>query len=971
MSSFFMHANDRSEEPPILGIKLLGGFGLCAGDRSVPGTSWRSRKATYLVKLLALAPDHALHREQLVEALWPDHLSAANNLRQTLFIARRQLQTLRLDPDLLLRSQGDRVQLYPSDRMWVDAEIFESEAQNALLSDDVSCYWSAIERYTGPLLPEDQYEDWTSARRATLNSIYLSLLDGVARLHETCGDVSAAIAALYRITEVEPGDEATHVRLMRIYARTGRRPLALRQYEQLTHALARELDASPAPETQQLFIEIQSGRYPEPGSEHEVADAEPTPAVSPVAITNLPHAISSFVGRKRDVDGVGRLIDDYRLVTLTGPGGSGKTRLALEVGWRVLSARTTPVWFIELAGLNDPSLIAVTIAGVLGLRLDSDPNTLETLVSRLRDQSLLLILDNCEHLIRACAEVAETLLANCPGLRILATSRQALHVRGEHPWLVPPLPLPEPGASLIDIAANDSVRLFFDRVQEHRLDLALTDLNADASIAICRLVEGLPLALELAAARVAVLSLSQLANRLDDALGILAGGRRGPARQHTLRATLDWSFALLDPSEQRFLVRLAVFRSGWTLSAAEAVSNDDASTRAALDLLSQLVEKSLVQVDLSGDEARYRLLEPVRQYAQQRLNASDDAAVVLERHATYYAHLAAVAETGLSGAEQFKWLSCLDREHDNVRASLDRLLVHQPGAALLMVGHLAPYWELHAHLTEGRAWMERALASDNTPTLTRARVLAGAGTLAWRAGDYHAATTFHQESLEIFRAHGDVPGVALALVNVGAQALNLCELDRADALFVEGLHLAEELGDDNIQAMALINLGLTALVQNELERAEAHFTDGLAAAERLQNKHYIAVAIQNLGEIAHHRGDEERALRLQRQSLQLSIELEARVTVAYCLEELAAIHVQRGQAALAARFLGGSARIREQANSPMPDNHRAQVYDPTVAHARNSLGDAVFEAEREIGAALPFDQIVAQALGIDLADDIR
>ncbi len=974
-----MHVNDWNEpsryseqegDSPILRITLLGNFELSAGDRSVPDARWRSRKAAHLVKLLALAPDHALHREQLFEALWPDRPStASNNLRQTIFVARRQLQTLRLDPALLLSSQGDRVRLYPTERLWVDAEAFESAAHDARLSVDPACYWSAIERYTGPLLPEDRYEDWTSARRETLASIYLSLLDDVAQLHEACGEISSAIAALRQITELEPGDEAAHVRLMRIYALSGRRPLALRQYEQLTHALARDLDASPALETQQLFEAIKSGSYPEPDSAQENTASSFEPAISPATVTNLPHALSSFVGRKRDADGVNQIVGDHRLVTLTGPGGSGKTRLALEVGWRVLGEQSIPVWFVELAGLNDPSLIAATIASVLGVRLDSGPDSVTTLVNRLRDQSLLLILDNCEHLIAACAEVVQTLLTNCPDVRVLATSRQALHIHGEHPWLVPPLPLPQPGASLADVADNDAVRLFFDRVQEHRAELSLTAQNASAVATICRLLDGLPLALELAAARAAVLSLPQLADRLDDALGVLAGGRRGPARQQTLRAALDWSFALLDPAEQCFLVRLAVFRGGWTLPAAEAVTGLDALAPPALEMLSRLVEKSLVQVDLTGDEAHYRLLEPVRQYAQQRLDASDDATAVRAQHADYYRQLAEVAESGLNGPEQTAWLSCLDREHDNLRAALDWLLAHEPAAALLMVGYLDHYWELHAYLTEGLAWMEKALASENTASLTRARVLAGAGTLAWRAGDYIAATSFHQESLDIFRSQDDVPGVALALVNLGAQALNLRELDRAHALFAEGLQIAEEIRDVNIQAMALINLGLTTLVQHDYEQAEDYFTDGLAAAERLQNKHYISVAIQNLGEIAHHRGDEERALFLQRQSLQLAIELELHVTTAYCLEELAAIHVQRGQASLAARLLGGSAVIRDRANSPMPDNHRKQVFDPAVACARDRLGDAVFETEWQIGATLPFDKLMAQALGSEQTGD--
>ncbi len=980
MSSTSAHMNyhhergkgaERESEPPVFRISLLGGFHLSADGQLLPSKSWRSRKAANLVKLLALAPDHSLHREQITETLWPEHRpsAAGNNLRQTLFIARKQLQSLRLDSSLLLSSQGDRVKLYPEDKLWIDIEDFEAAAARVHESDDPADYWSAIERYTGPLLPDDLYEDWTTACREALATTYLSLLHDVTRIHERSGDYSFALTALRRITEAEPSDESAHVRLMRIYASTGRRPLALRQYGQLVHTLAHELDAAPEPETEALYQAIKNGTYP---AKPTIAPGEQPSETSGVgepsdrALTNLPLSLSSFVGRERDVDEVSRRVSAHRLVTLTGVGGSGKTRLALEVGWRQLRDRSIPVWLVELAALNDPSLIPESIADVLDIRLDPGVEALTSLAAHLRDRCLLLILDNCEHLIAACAGVVQTLLSSCPNLSILVTSRQAVRVSGEHPWLVPPLPLPESNASLSHLSTNDSVRLFFDRVHEHRADLSLNASNASAVATICRRLEGLPLGLELAAARTTVLTVQQLADRLDDALGLLVGGHHGPDRQQTLRATLDWSYALLSPPQQRFLQRLAVFRGSWTLDAAEAVAVDPGGLESALDLLSNLVEQSLVQVDLTGEEARYWLLEPVRQYAVQCLNASEDASSTHERHASFYLSLATKAEAGLNGPEQTTWLSRLDRAHDNLRAALEWLINTKPGEALEMVAHLARYWELRAYLTEGPSWIARALAQDGSPTLTRARVLVGAGTLAWRSGNYVAATRFHQESMEIFRAHEDARGVALALVNLGAQAMNLREFDRAIALYSEGLDLADQLKDDNIRAMALINLGLTTLALEDFDRAESYFTKGLAVSERLQNKHYISVAVQNLGEIAHHLGNDERALTLLRQSLQLSFELEAKVTTAFCLEEIAAIQVNRGEDRLAARLIGASDVIRTDTSSPAPDIYQKQLYDPTVAAIRGKLGEKVFTSEWEAGAAMPLALAVAQALTEDL-----
>ncbi len=965
----YAEGSEAALEAPLLRITLLGGFHLSAGEQSPPLTLRRSRRTAQLLKLLALEPGHVLNREQICATLWPEFPaeSASNNLRQTLHLARRQLRALDLDASLLLSSQGDRVYLYPVDHLCIDVEAFEVAVRDARRSREPADYQAAINLYGGQLLPEDIYEDWTTARRESLASTYLTLLYEFAGLAEARDDDASALLVLRRITEFEPGEERAHVRLMQLYARTGRRPLALRQYGQLAQALQRELDATPEPETRQLFDAIKNGSYPPQTGNQRDPDL---PALSTgirdarEVKTNLPHSLTSFVGRDRDVAGVVNLISANRLVTLTGTGGCGKTRLAQEVGWHILSEESLPVWFVELAALTDPSLIADTIAGVLAVWREPGQDPLSALASQIDDRSLLLILDNCEHLVAACAGVVQTLLSRCPNLRILATSREVLRVPGEHRWLVRPLPLPKLNLSLAKLAENESVRLFFDRARGHRSDQSLTAENAAAATAICHRLDGLPLALELAAARTNILSMAQLAARLDDALGLLSDGQRGSDRQRTLAATLDWSFALLKPEERCFLERLAVFHGGWTLDAAESITIDHPEW-SALDFLSMVVEKSLAQVDLNGEEARYRLLEPIRQYVARRFEASADMEPTLERHAYHYLALADMAESRLEGAEQPEWLARLDRENDNLRASVDWLLAHEPEAALRLVASLARYWELRTHLHEPRVWMERALSADRARTPVRARVLAAAGTLAWRTGNYAAAAALHLESLEIFREQGDVSGMALELVNLGAQELNQHQLGRAAELFLDGLRLAEQLGDDNIQAMAQINLGLTTLLQEDLEQSESYFTAGLETSRRLQNKHYISVAVQNLGEIAHHRGDDDRALELLRQSLRLSVELEAPVSTAFCLEEIAAILTSRGEGRLAARLLGRGSTIRSEARSPLPDGYRAQLYDPTLAALHDILDERDFTAEWEAGAALPIEELVAQALGVE------
>ncbi|HEX7103823.1 MAG TPA: BTAD domain-containing putative transcriptional regulator, partial [Nitrolancea sp.] len=467
------HDPEASRDYPIhLRVQLLNGFQVAAGNEAP--IVWRSRKAAQLVKLLALAPDHGLYREQLLERLWPDSAPdvAANNLRHALHVARRALRTLPLDPMLILQTQGGRVYLYPPDRLWIDVNAFEMAARAARSATDPDVYWAAIDRYTGPLLPGEVYEDWAAFRREMLESTYLALLDDVAQLHEVRGEYPQALAALRRLIEVDPLHEAACVRIMQIYALTGRRSLALHQFRKLRQTLQQSLDVAPEPATQTLYVAIKDGQFPIPAPQDGNLPVAAFAVGQPV--TNLPYAVSDFIGRARDISGITQLLAHRRLVTLTGPGGVGKTRLALEVAWKRVEAYPDGVWLIELATLIDPTLVPQTIAEVLGIQAEGARSPIDRLVTTLRDSTLLLVLDNCEHLIVACAHLVETVLNSCPHLHVLATSREALHLPGECPWPVSSLPLPNPHARRITLAENDSVRLFVDRVRWHQPGFAVT-----------------------------------------------------------------------------------------------------------------------------------------------------------------------------------------------------------------------------------------------------------------------------------------------------------------------------------------------------------------------------------------------------------------------------------------------------------------------------------------------------------------
>jgi len=499
--------------------------------------------------------------------------------------------------------------------------------------------------------------------------------------------------------------------------------------------LARALGLTPGAEAP--FVA--AGRPPaRPRRPVTASGAEAAPPRRPAH--NLPLQLTSFVGRDRERAGVRRLLATSRLVTLTGPGGVGKTRLALRVAADVLPEYPHGVWLAELAVLADPARVPQAVAAAAGVPEDPARPLLAVLADALRPRRLLLLLDNCEHLVGACARLADALLRACPGLTVLATSREPLSIAAEAAWPVPPLAVPDagkppPGGTA---ARYEAVRLFRDRAAAARPTFRLTRRNAPAVAQLCARLDGLPLALELAAARVRVLPVAELAARLEDRFRLLTGGSRAaPARQQTLRATLDWSYDLLSEPERALFRRLAVFAAGWTMAAAEAVGADADGQGIApgevLDLLTGLLDKSLVTADEQPDgTARYRLLETVRQYAQERLAAGGEAEVVQRRHAAFFLGLAEAAAPELLGGRQTAWLDRLEREHDNLRAALEWLTERGAVEAGLRLGNaVGPFWLTRGYLQEPRERLERLLALPGAEgTSLRARVLVGTAGLA-------------------------------------------------------------------------------------------------------------------------------------------------------------------------------------------------------------------------------------------------
>jgi predicted ATPase/DNA-binding SARP family transcriptional activator len=739
----------------------LGGFSVAVGDGVVADRAWRLRKAKALVKILALAPDRRVHRERLAELLWPerDADAAANNLNQALYTARRALDTVGADGAAALALIDGAVVLSAE----VDVDAFEAAAARARAERHPAAYERALCLYGGELLPGDRYEPWADARRAALVELHTALCLELAELH---GDAPAAVVDLQRALVADPLAEPAHRALMRLYARTGRRQEALAQFQLLRQGLNAELAAEPDPATRALYQQLLA--------------PEPTRAAGG---GNLPRQLSSFVGRERERADIAGLLGRARLVTLTGPGGCGKTRLALECAADALSGMPDGAWFVDLAGLGDPALVAQAATLAVGVPIPASRSAEEALVAHLATREALLVLDNCEHLIDACARLAEEVLRAAPGVRVLATSREPLRCADEIAWRVPSL--------------AESERLFCERAAAARPGFDAAADDAGVVKEICRRLDGMPLAIELAAARTAALSLHQIAARLGDSLDLLGAGRRTAlTRQQTLRATIDWSHDLLTGEERILHRRLAVFAGGFMLEAAEDVCAGGAiARRRVVDLLARLLEKSLVVAE--GE--RFRLLDTVRQYAAERLEAAAERDTVALRHLDWC--LALAEEHDPLSAGPRRSLHVLEREHDNLRAGLAWALRRDPQAALRLATRLWRFWLDRGYFVEGNRWLQAALAAapERTPLRVEA-LLAGAG-LSLRLGDPDGLIRHVGDAVNAYQALGDDRATAAALYQHAMLAQYVHRAD-AEALFAQALAMARRLDDDRLLAVA-------------------------------------------------------------------------------------------------------------------------------------------------------------------------
>lgn len=847
-------------------IELLGTMRVLVGGGPMPKV--RSRKAKWLLALLALRGGKPIARSVVAETFWPDTDAdlALTNLRSVVRDLRQALGT----EGERLRTPDRRTLAFDFQDVAVDVLAFDAAIQEG-------DWQTAVDLYAGPLL-QDCGEDWVGPERSRREQSCLSAFHDLSERV----DPSRAVILSQRAVELAPWQDGPRRDLMAAHVRAGDLNAALAAYRDFAHALRAETGGTPDPQTTEYYARLRSGLDSQASGE-------------PAFRGTLPHAFSSFVGREDERVELGQATRIYRLITLTGAGGIGKTRLAREVAFDLRADSPDGASFVALEAVRGEAGLTQAVVSGLRIKISSKLPPAAALIEALRPRQLLLVLDNCEHMVPACAKLADRLLTECPNVRILATSREPLGLVGEKVWPLSGLStpdvalLPDKGATLLRVLmAFESVRLFVERASTAAKDFELNRENALAIAELCATLEGSPLALELAAGRVRTMGVADILQRFrDHRLDFLAGNRHaGAARHQTLRSALDWSFSLLSGEERRLLARLSVFANGWTIEAAEAIAE------ATPALLESLVEKSLV-VFLPG--GRYGLLETVRQYAAERLEASGDASLLRARHVAYYVELAQHLVGTQAHYERY------DREMGNFNAVMDRPDT-DPAKFLALTRALHWYWHETFAIAEGARRLEDALRkSDPRPSETRAQAIRNLGLLRSHLNRAEAVA-LHEESLVMWRELDDRPGMLRTLSTLGLEALFVGESHRAIALAEESVAIARGIRTvTNVESMLAYSLVALATVRidiGEYVRAREHCDESLELMRKHARPMDVGLVLRTLSFIAHHLNDYDTYRRLNEEALEIYRSSANIDGAAWCLMDLGIAATEQGQLAL-------------------------------------------------------------------------
>jgi len=997
---------DSDTKPPALRIELLGGFRVSVGGLAVRESVWRLRKARAIVKLLALADGRRMTQDELLELLWPGHNpdAAVNNFHRTLHAARSALGDaglLRLHQGLLSLGSSES-----QDTVWIDVDAFIEAAAAVRRAADPARYEQAIALYTGDLLPEDLYEDWAANRREALRREYLGLLLDLAQLYESRGLSDAAIDPLRRARTVDPFHEDALRGLLRALAASGQSHEARREYERFRAALADELDAEPDAVTTQLFDDIRTDRFPAASVAPSIRNDRPA----------LPVESTSFIGRERELREVEAFLGTARVVTLTGPGGVGKSRIALRVATRQAEVFRDGAAFVALDVVSDSDMegALATIARAIGVRETGEQSLRDAVLLRLRSAHLLLLLDNVEHVMDVAQLLAE-IAATCTDVTLLVTSRERLRIVAEQEVPIHPLPLPSVSAATND--ASDEwavVQLFVERARAVDPAFKLTPENTDDILALCGQLDALPLAIELAAARVKLLTPQAMRERLahDRArLDLLAGGARDlPERQRTMRGAVAWSYQMLAPAERMLLQRLAVCPSGCTLELVEALARErDGNAADMFEHVATLVDRSLLRRVEADGEPRLTMLETIREFALEQLTASGERAAAERALALALIALAEQAADESTGTRQSYWLRRIDAEHGNLRGTLAWIVASHASADLSLGLRLGAvlwrFWYVQGFLSEGRGWLDALIArTEAVRSIPRGRTLLGAAVLAQAQGDYEIAVGYLDASIElcrtlsdregtalalnqrglVYRDHGQLStaeetiaeglgifrelkqpwGVALSLNNLGVIAQRNREYERSSELLEESLRLFRESGDIWAATMPLASLSQVALDRRDFERAARLSQESLRVYEAMGDTRNVAIALSKLARVAEARGELAEAAAHSRASLLLRRDVGDREGIIAAIERLAAIATAQTELPRAVTLLAAASGLREQIGAP-PSIEAHHEHTRIQDAARQSLDDATFVHAWGAGWLLSFDDAIRLAAQTD------
>jgi predicted ATPase/DNA-binding SARP family transcriptional activator len=873
----------------------------------------RRKVAALLIYLAVQGATHS--REFLSALLWPEYKQskAFTNLRHTLWEIQHSIG------GGWLTSDRETIGLRESTNIWVDIREFrsillEASAQKAS-SYRIPFLVDAISLYREPFLAGFDLNDapifteWASNQMENLQAEYASALSLLSDDYCHIDQAEKAVPPAKKLIRLDPLNEDYHRKLMHVYVQAGQPGAALKQYQICEQVLRRELNTPPQPETLELYNQIRHGEVIPVRAIKQAESFEPA--------HNMPVFLSTFIGRTEEKSDIAGLLLKHRLVTLAGMGGIGKTRLALEVAHELLTQFPDGVWFIPLEAISDPALVPQTVAAVFDIREGEGERSLtRRLTNILRDKTVLLVFDNCEHLLKACTHLIKILLSSCPKLRVLATSRTTLSMDGEATYSPPPLTVPGDEVVFDELIKYESIRFFLDRAMRSSASFTLTQENARTIIEICRRLDGIPLAIELAAAHVNIMQAGEILKQLRDSFAELTNSDETTiARHYTLQASMDWSWMLLDNDEKRFLRQLSVFSGGWILEAAQAVFRGN-----VLRLTSTLAKKSFIVVNQKqGRETRYRFHETVRQYTHERLLDSGEENDIRTRHLQYFLRLSEEAEPALRGPTQTEWLSRLNDERDNIRTALAWAEKTDVKAGLYILGRLYRFWE-RSEMQEAAKWL--AMFTENPESKAyphaRAKALHAQGWILTWMQQFAQAHVSAKECLDLFKGCGDRAGETDGLLLVGYNADAKQRMELSQQAFV----LARSLGDTWRQAIALSHFGYShggderlvfleqairlfhqcgdwsllvnllstfgyfVLLQGDFELAQQRLDEAIRLNDQLNDKDAKSVLLQSLGEMAVRQGDYRKAHGYYQEALSNWEELGTRMNAFWCRAHL-------------------------------------------------------------------------------------